>query len=144
MERCNCRGMAFQTFISPCRTPRKRHLNIYNSLIKNFYKCHSRDKALICLLMPLHENMMCNIFISYVSLSCVSVFIFLLNIKAVVGSGSKGTSKYMGEGVTCGSHFILFRQDASGDAPQLGHDVALTRVKTLCWVVMSCSPIITL
>ena len=55
------------------------------------------------------KNMMCNInFISYMSLSCVSVFIFLLNIKVVVGSGSEGASKCMGEGVTYGSHFILF------------------------------------
>ena len=53
----------------------------------------------------------------YVSLSCVSVFEFLSNIKAVEGSGSVGASKYVGEGVTHGSHFILFRQDASGDAP---------------------------
>ena len=40
--------------------------------------------------------------ISYVSLSCVSVLEFLLNIKAVEGSGSEGTSKYVGEGVTYG------------------------------------------
>ena len=47
--------------------------------------------------------MVCNInFISYASLSCVSVFEFLLNIKAVEGSGSEGTSKYVGEGVTYG------------------------------------------
>ena len=44
--------------------------------------------------------MVCNNLISYVSLSCVSVFEFLLNIKAVEGSGSEGASKYMGEGVT--------------------------------------------
>ena len=40
--------------------------------------------------------------ILYALLSCVSVFAFLLNIKAVEGSGSEGTSKYVGEGVTYG------------------------------------------
>ena len=45
--------------------------------------------------------MVCNInLISYVSISCVSVFEFLLNIKVVEGSGSKGTSKHVEEGVT--------------------------------------------
>ena len=53
-------------------------------------------------------------------LSCVSVFGFLLKIKAVEGSGSEGASKYVGEGVTYRSHFILFRQDASSDAPLVG------------------------
>ena len=42
---------------------------------------------------------------------------FLSKIKAVEGSGSEGASKYMGEGVTYGSHFILFWQDASSDVP---------------------------
>ena len=64
--------------------------------------------------------MVCNINLilyEYVSLSCVSVFEFLSNIKVVEGSGSVGTSKYMGEGVTYRLHFILFRQYASGDVP---------------------------
>ena len=54
---------------------------------------------------------------SMCQLSCVSVSRFLSKIKAVEGSGSEGTSKYVWEGVTYGSHFILFRQDASSDAP---------------------------
>ena len=47
--------------------------------------------------------MVCNInLILYASLSCVSLFEFLLNIKVVEGSGSEGTSKCVGEGVTYG------------------------------------------
>ena len=54
---------------------------------------------------------------SMCQLSCVSVFRFLSKIKAVEGSGSEGTSKYVGKDVTYGSHFILFWQDASSDVP---------------------------
>ena len=74
-----------------------------NLLIKSFYKCYGINKALLCLFAPLHEwYMVYNInLISYVLLSCVIVFAFL-NIKVVEGSGSKGTSKYVGEGVTYG------------------------------------------
>ena len=67
------------------------------------------------------KNMVCNInLISYVSLSCVSVFGFLLNIKAVEGSGSEGASKYMGEGVTYGvflGTLSIFHMHVPTDTP---------------------------
>ena len=40
--------------------------------------------------------------------------------KAVVGSGSEGTSKYVGEGVMYGLHFLIFHLDASDDVSLLG------------------------
>ena len=71
--------------------------------------------------------MVCNInLILYVSLSCVSVFEFLLNIKVVEGSGSEGASKYMGEGVTYGvflGTLSIFHMHTPTDVP---HQLACT------------------
>ena len=62
------------------------------------------------------------------SLSCISVFRFLLNIKAVEGSGSEGASKYVGEGVTYRvllETLSIFRMCMPTDAPhQWAHTVA--------------------
>ena len=41
-------------------------------------------------------------------------------IKRSIGSGSKGTSKYVAEGVMYGLHFLIFHLDASNDASLLG------------------------
>ena len=52
------------------------------------------------------KNMVCNInLISYVSLSYVSVFEFLLNIKVVEGSGSEGALNMWGRVL----HMGIFR-----------------------------------
>ena len=58
------------------------------------------------------ENIMYDIILyNLISLALLCVLIlelFVTNIKAVEGSGSKGTSKYVGEGVTYGVFLVIF------------------------------------